>query len=437
MTDHSDDNVKNDCSSKRKKGSRWSPVETKDNSPEATVEKEEEQTLPHLSDPEEVRHIQRVILAFRKYLAVSTARVDRRRRDFLYLSDEQQSWVPSYLQNLERSKEAIRKNDLLLRNILSTVENFDVLETWKQRKEYVANFEEENSQFELLFLSAAFLSSANPYKYTVECYESDIEKVRSVLLHIMRDWSHVGAEERERCYLPLITATCEAYEATEHVVPGLERCYFRVLVPGAGLGRLAWELAKQGFWVQGNDFTYYSLFSSNYILNYIMEDTEVEGMEFFPFVHQTTDVVDSEDILTPIWIPDVDTRQLPSTSNFSMVAGDFVEVYSSPQQSEQWDCVVTCFFMDTAHNILEYVQVIRRILKKGGFWINLGPLLYHYADTEDEPSIEISLEELQKVVKMFFQIDSEEMRRCMYTRNPRSMLQIEYQCSFFRARKIQ
>lgn len=40
--------------------------------------------------------------------------------------------------------------------------------------------------------------------------------------------------------------------------------------------------------------------------------------------------------------------------------------------AESWDCVATCFFIDTAHNVLEYVETIWKILKPGGVWINLG-----------------------------------------------------------------
>ena len=52
------------------------------------------------------------------------------------------------------------------------------------------------------------------------------------------------------------------------------------------------------------------------------------------------------------------------------------------------DCVVTCFFIDCAHNILQFVQTIHQVLKSGGTWINLGPLLYHFADIRGEDSIE-------------------------------------------------
>jgi len=35
-------------------------------------------------------------------------------------------------------------------------------------------------------------------------------------------------------------------------------------------------------------------------------------------------------------------------------------------RSASWDAVVTCFFLDTAHNIVEYIEIISKILKDGG-----------------------------------------------------------------------
>lgn len=37
-----------------------------------------------------------------------------------------------------------------------------------------------------------------------------------------------------------------------------------------------------------------------------------------------------------------------------------------------WDCVATSYFIDTAINILAYIEKIYHILKPGGHWINLG-----------------------------------------------------------------
>ena len=40
--------------------------------------------------------------------------------------------------------------------------------------------------------------------------------------------------------------------------------------------------------------------------------------------------------------------------------------------SDEWDCIATCFFIDTAHNVIEYLEKIYHILKPGGYWINIG-----------------------------------------------------------------
>ena len=39
---------------------------------------------------------------------------------------------------------------------------------------------------------------------------------------------------------------------------------------------------------------------------------------------------------------------------------------------DYWDSICTVYFIDTASNILAYVEMIYNILKPGGYWINLG-----------------------------------------------------------------
>ena len=68
--------------------------------------------------------------------------------------------------------------------------------------------------------------------------------------------------------------------------------------------------------------------------------------------------------------------------DFSMVAGEFIDVYGS--KTKEWDCLVTCFFIDTAHNILDYMATINKILKVGGIWVNIGPLQWHYSEQFSE-----------------------------------------------------
>lgn len=96
-------------------------------------------------------------------------------------------------------------------------------------------------------------------------------------------------------------------------------------------------------------------------------------------------------------IPDVPTNVLPPNADFSYAAGDFLEIYAD--NPNYWDALVTCFFLDTANNIIEYIETIYSILKPGGKWINLGPLLYHYTDMKGEQSIEIAYDEVLHVIK--------------------------------------
>jgi hypothetical protein len=69
--------------------------------------------------------------------------------------------------------------------------------------------------------------------------------------------------------------------------------------------------------------------------------------------------------------------------------------------ADDWDCVATVFFIDTARNVIEYIETIYKILQPGGYWINLGPLLYHFSDMANESSIELPYDKLREVIVKF------------------------------------
>ena len=56
---------------------------------------------------------------------------------------------------------------------------------------------------------------------------------------------------------------------------------------------------------------------------------------------------------------------VPPLGSLTVQMGEFVKVYSSPEQEGQFDSVVTCFFIDTAGDILEYLAVIAHVLRPG------------------------------------------------------------------------
>ncbi len=61
-------------------------------------------------------------------------------------------------------------------------------------------------------------------------------------------------------------------------------------------------------------------------------------------------------MLRAISIPDVLPSDLPPGSDFSLVAGDFEEIYGSEvdegeePHSGQWNAILTCFFIDTVRS---------------------------------------------------------------------------------------
>ena len=134
-------------------------------------------------------------------------------------------------------------------------------------------------------------------------------------------------------------------------------------------------------------------------------------------------------------IPDV-TPQLTSNISFSMAAGDFLDIYRNV--AESWDCVAMCFFLDTAHNVVEYIELVYNILKPGGYFINFGPLLYHFANIVHEPSIELTYEEIKDIlIQQFgFVLIKETMgNRSAYIENSLSMMKMQYDSVFFVVQK--
>ena len=75
----------------------------------------------------------------------------------------------------------------------------------------------------------------------------------------------------------------------------------------------------------------------------------------YPYVHTLSNVPDRAAVLKRVQIPDVLPSDLPPGSNFSLIAGDFEEVYGQQDGNEDpdepsagvWDAVLTCFFIDT------------------------------------------------------------------------------------------
>jgi carnosine N-methyltransferase len=206
-----------------------------------------------------------------------------------------------------------------------------------------------------------------------------------------------------------------------------------VLCPGSGLGRLPWEVCARGYASQGNEWSFLMLIAGNFVLN---QCRGVHVHTLYPYLHATSNVRAPDDLFRAVRFPDVDPSAMPPDADFSYTAGGFLEVYGHASQRGQWDAVLTCFFLDTANNVIAYVEAVFAALRPGGYWLNLGPLLYHYSELDGELSVELSLDELRAVVRAVgFELRDERTLPARYTDNARSLMHTAYDAAYWCAQK--
>ncbi|XP_053322733.1 carnosine N-methyltransferase [Spea bombifrons] len=366
---------------------------------EICVSTERRQRLsPQEEEALEREHFWKISNTFSCYGTHIHERVKRTETQFKSLPKSQQNLLPNFLSNLDRIRQCIDHNQEILQMIV------DDCTDMFENKEY----------------------GSNGHRKRTPASTFDMDKLKSTIKQFVRDWSEDGKSEREACYQPIIQEILKYFPRDKCDVANIN-----VLVPGAGLGRLAWEITRHGYSCQGNEWSFFMLFSSNFVLN---RCSQINAFKLYPWVHQFSNNRSLTDQIRPVYFPDVNPHHLPPDANFSMTAGDFQEIYT---EASSWDCVATCFFIDTAHNVLDYIEIIWKILKPGGIWINLGPLLYHFENLANELSIELSYEDIKTVMlQQGFLIEVErESVTTTYTANSSSMMKYIYDCIFFVARK--
>ena len=356
-------------------------------------------------DPEEYRHLRSIVSAFFNYQIDSLRDVSRMERDFKSIGEKYIKRLSfNYTERLEKLKHAIWQNYSFLLKIADPYKNM----------------------FKLFKAS-----SGEVLMEPLIVEMKDIIKMRSTLRLFIRDWAIDGIEERNSTYKPILNDLKLFFQdrPKKDFEDGIN-----VLVPGAGLGRLMFEIAKLGFKSQGNEFSYYMLLCSNYIFNNTTKENE---FTIQPLIHSFSNIYNEESPFKKILVPDVNLAEELSktdTGEMSMVAGEFCRVYKD--KINFFDSIVTCYFIDTANNIIQYIETIHNILKVGGLWINFGPLLYQYTDNENEVSIELSWNEIKNIIIGFgFEFTKEEEVQTTYSANKDSMTQRIYKCIFFNAIK--
>ena len=195
---------------------------------------------------EEQKSFERVLAAFQQYSLCIKQWLHEKRTMFANLTEESKKRI--FFGKLEESEtvdaalfkefqalnDCIEKNQQFLTNLV--LPHADLFENVKETHNQLA-----------------------PAK--IKVFQSDVEKVKSTLRQIAREWSDDGQEERNKSFKPLLEALALRF-------PDLDkRNGVKVLTPGCGLGRLTWEIANLGFSSQGNEFSFHMLLCSFVILN--------------------------------------------------------------------------------------------------------------------------------------------------------------------------
>ena len=245
---------------------------------------------------------------------------------------------------------------------------------------------------------------------------------------LIRDWSIEGKEERELSYGKIINELKKYfdYDNKNIIENGV-----KILLPGTGCSRMAYELSKLGYKVEANELSYIYIMTCDYLFNYAKKNE----IEFIPRIKTFSSSFTEESVLRKHYIPDVDIKNdLLNIKNLDLklIKGDFVKQYKD--KKEIFDCVITLYFIDYAKNILEFVEIIYNILKKGGVWINMGCLDYGYP--RNGMSIELTWDELRKVILNYgFIIENESIGFIPYGKIEGHSLPNEYGTITFSAVK--
>ncbi|KAI0697442.1 N2227-domain-containing protein [Cytidiella melzeri] len=256
--------------------------------------------------------------------------------------------------------------------------------------------------------------------------DGDLARVRETLKHFIRDWSAEGASEREIIFQPILNALRQ--------VEGDQRVGAKVLVPGGGLCRLAWDISELGFDTTAVEMSYFMTLAFRFLCSpsYTSRtDQHILHPYSYWFSHQR----DTEKVLRGVSFPD----SIPNlSSRMQLVEGDFLE-HRAPAGG--YDYVVTLFFIDTSLNVISTLEHIYSLLRPGGHWINLGPLLWPGGS---QARVELSLDEVLSLAAMIgFKIkdeDAPEVERrktvpCEYTADKHAMMKWIYQAEFWVASK--
>jgi carnosine N-methyltransferase len=128
----------------------------------------------------------------------------------------------------------------------------------------------------------------------------------------------------------------------------------------------------------------------------------------------------------------VDPEELLGTERLVLLAGGFAGF--EERCRDRYEAVATCFFIDVVEDLVGTIELIYRILKPGGCWINIGPMMLHHGS--DEFFSTSTLEDVVSIARgSGFQIVKEDRVETTYIAHPTAHIRTLYRCKLMVGRK--
>ena len=260
--------------------------------------------------------------------------------------------------------------------------------------------------------SIAIARYISPYSSKSSLESEPYDTASHIITHLARDWTATGVSIRKETHDWIVNELLQYH----HQVAGSAECSNQsllspVLVPGAGMGRLAFEIAlaqdtntqNYPFAVEAVDNSLVMASSAYHMLQQFTSNVEnrqtIYPLASDPFVNEEDNQRRWEAATFPEGRVSNQLLNIQQSSHeqpsLSYVVGDFVNIYSSPSKHGIFGAIATCFFIDTATNIYEYILTIRNLLRTGGVWLNLGPIQWH-----NNAQLQPSANELKDIIML-------------------------------------
>ena len=226
-------------------------------------------------------------------------------------------------------------------------------------------------------------SSANATAAAAASKAADYSSPSNIIAHLVRDWSEEGDAGRARTYRPVLRAL-DALRRQQRVSS------LRVLVPGAGACRLAWEVARVGHRVEANDASIAMLHAARTLMAAGTVD-RAAAPRLFPRVRCAAGVMDRAACLSSCavglpkpagvsaWARTPASASARPPLALTLQLGEWDRGYDAPGRAAGFDALLTSYFFDVLPDPSATIRRARELLGPGGAWINVGPLLWHDA----------------------------------------------------------